>query len=366
MVTNIAIRTLGMQSREPMTTPKRAADDFIIADDPAPVRASPRQPGRSLTIVIPILNEARGLSQLERRLTVVLDKFNRPWDVVLVDDGSTDATRAELRALNARDARFKGIALSRNFGKEIAVAAGLREAQGDGVVIMDGDLQHPPEVIAEFIRRWDEGYEVVYGLRRDRDTDGPVRRMLSRAFYRLFKALSGTELPEGAGDFRLLDRKAVAALNRIGERARFNKGLYAWIGFRSVGVPFDVEARQDGTSRWRLRRLFSFAIDGFASSTTIPLRVWSYVGLLISGLAFAYAVVFLIKTLIYGIDQPGFPTQIISIMILGGVQLISLGVIGEYLARVYEEVKGRPLYIIAERIGDDVAAPPIDPASTAC
>jgi glycosyltransferase involved in cell wall biosynthesis len=170
--------------------------------------------------------------------------------------------------------------------------------------------------------------------------------------------LSGTELPRGAGDFRLLDRRAVDAMNRMGERARFNKGLYAWIGFKASGVPFDVEARRDGGSRWRLRKLLAFAIDGFASFTTIPLRVWSYVGLLISGFAFLYALVFLAKTLVYGVDQPGFPTQIISIMILGGVQLISLGVIGEYLARVYEEVKGRPLYLVAERVG-------LEPSSTA-
>ncbi len=330
-------------------------EDFIIGEGvgtaPAATGDTSRGGGRSLTIVIPILNEARGITALERRLTLVLDRLRRPWDVVFVDDGSTDATLAELKALNARDARFTAISFSRNFGKEIAVAAGLRHARADGVVIMDGDLQHPPETIAAFVQRWDEGYEVVYGTRRDRETDGPIRRLLSNAFYGLFKLFSGTELPRGAGDFRLLDRKAVAALNDIGERARFNKGLYAWIGFKSVSVPFDVEARRDGASRWKLRRLVSFAVDAFASFTTIPLRVWSYIGLLVSGLAFLYVLGFLAKTLIYGVDVPGFPTQVIAIMILGGVQLISLGVIGEYLARIYEEVKGRPLYIIAERVG---------------
>ena len=329
-------------------------EDFIIdggATAARPSAATGSGHGRSLTIVIPILNEARGITALERRLTLVLDRIGRPWDVLFVDDGSTDATLAELRALHGRDRRFTAISFSRNFGKEVAVAAGLKEAKGDGVVIMDGDLQHPPETIAEFVRLWDEGYDVIYGTRRDRDTDGPFRRLLSGAFYGLFKFFSGTELPRGAGDFRLLDRKAVDALNRMGERARFNKGLYAWIGFKSIGVPFDVAARRDGASRWKLRRLVSFAVDAFASFTTIPLRVWSYVGLLISGLAFLYAAVFLVKTLIYGIDVPGFPTQIISIMLLGGVQLISLGVIGEYLARIYEEVKGRPLYIVSERVG---------------
>lgn len=334
-------------------------DDFIIADasHPVPVRAAGRV--RSLTVIVPVFNEARGLAQLERRLTAALDRLQRPWDVLLVDDGSSDATMAEIRALNARDGRYTAISFSRNFGKEIAVAAGLREARGDGVVIMDADLQHPPECIADFVARWDQGYDVVFGQRRDRATDGPLRRLFSRTFYRIFKSLSGTELPRGAGDFRLLDRRAIDAMNRMGERARFNKGLYAWIGFRSIGVPFDVEARVDGGSRWRLRRLMSFAVDGIVSFTTVPLRVWSYIGLAISGFAFVYAVGFLIKTLVYGVDRPGFPTQIISIMILGGVQLISLGVLGEYLARVYEEVKGRPLYIVAERIG---AADPASPA----
>ncbi len=247
---------------------------------------------------MPLLNEARGLPQLERRLTAVLDRLGRPWTVLVVDDGSTDATLAELKALNARDPRYRAISFSRNFGKEVAVAAGLREARGDAVVIIDGDLQHPPETIAEFVRAWDAGYDIVYGVRRDRETDGPVRRLLSGGFYRLFRTLSGTELPRGAGDFRLLDRRAVDAMNRMGERARFNKGLYAWIGFKATGVPFDVEARHDGGSRWRLRKLLAFAIDGFATFTTIPLRVWSYVGLLISGFAFLYALVFLAKTLL--------------------------------------------------------------------
>ncbi len=354
-------------SRSDMTAPMRA-EDFIIdaaAASPLPAAATAVAPvlpdgtaRRSLTVVVPLLNEARGLPFLERRLTAALDRSGRPWDVLVVDDGSSDGTLAELRAMHARDPRWKAISLSRNFGKEIAVAAGLREASGDGVIIMDGDLQHPPEAIAEFIRRWDEGYQVVYGQRRSRETDGALRRFVSRAFYRMFRKLSGTDLPEGAGDFRLLDRKAVDALNRIGERARFNKGLFAWIGFKSVGIPFDVEARRDGASRWRPARLLRFALDGFASFTTLPLRMWSYVGLAISGFAFLYAVGFLVKTMTYGVDQPGFPTQIISIMILGGVQLISLGVIGEYLARVYEEVKGRPLYIVADRVGEgSVSAP---------
>lgn len=339
----------------------KSPDDFIIGGADAAPRpqtgqgaAGGERPKRSLTVVVPLLNEARGIPILERRLTRTLEALGRPWDVLVVDDGSTDRTLDVLKELNARDPRYRALSLSRNFGKEIAVAAGLAHATGDGVVIMDGDLQHPPEAIAEFVIRWQQGYHVVYGQRRDRDTDAALVRFSSRLFYRLFRELSGTKLPRGAGDFRLLDRKAVDALNRFGERARFNKGLYAWIGFKSIGVPFDVEARLDGRSRWRPGRLFSLAMDGLASFTTLPLRVWSWLGLLVSLLAFLYAAVFLFKTLIWGTDVPGFPTLIISVMLFAGVQLISLGVIGEYLGRVYEEVKGRPLYLIAEEVG----APP--------
>jgi glycosyltransferase involved in cell wall biosynthesis len=316
---------------------------------------------QSLTIVIPILNEVRGLPLLEQRLKPVLDALGRTWDVLFIDDGSTDDTLEALRQLHDRDPRFKAVSLSRNFGKEIAVAAGLKFATGDGVIVMDGDLQHPPEVIPEFVRKWDEGYDIVYAQRTSRETDAPLHRWFARLFYRLFKAASGTELPDGAGDFRLIDRKAVNVLNRLGERARFNKGLYAWVGFRSIGIPYHVAPRADGKSRWRPRQLLHFALDGLASFTTIPLRVWSYLGLLIAALSFAYTLFFLIKTLVYGVDVPGFPTLVISLMFFSGVQLISLGVIGEYLGRVYEEVKGRPLFIVAETIGTDNAASETSP-----
>jgi glycosyltransferase involved in cell wall biosynthesis len=222
---------------------------------------------------------------------------------------------------------------------------------------MDADLQHPPELIAEFVAQWRAGYDIVYGQRLDRKADTLVHRWAARLFYAAFHRLSGTLLPEGAGDFRLLDRKAVTAMNRMRERVRFNKGLYAWMGFRSVGVPFQVAPRHDGGSRWKPRQLWRFAIDGLASFTTIPLRVWSYLGLVISFFAFCYAMVMLVKTLLFGADVPGFPTLIISVMFFAGVQLISLGVIGEYLGRMYEEVKGRPLFLVAEELGIDAQQP---------
>ena len=308
--------------------------------------------GNTLSIVIPVFNEERGLDALVAQLAPVLDATGMTWDVTFVDDGSRDASCAVLRRLNTADKRLKAVFLSRNFGKEIAVAAGLQYATGDAVIVMDADLQHPPETIPKFLAKWRQGYDIVYGQRDDRTADSASRRMFSRVFYRTFESMSGTTLPDGAGDFRLLDRKAVAAMNTFGERARFNKGLYAWIGFKSVGVDYHVPPRYDGGhSRWKPRQLWHFALDGIVSFSTVPLRIWSYVGLLVSMGAFGYLIVFLIRTLIFGNDVPGFPSLLISVMFFGGIQLISLGVIGEYLGRIYEEAKGRPLFIVADEVG---------------
>ena len=320
----------------------------------------PRKRRRSLSVVVPVLNEERGLEPLVARLRPVLEGLGLDWEVVFVDDGSTDGTLAKLKAMHALDPRFKAISLSRNFGKEIAIAAGLKYTGGDAAVLMDADLQHPPELIRDFVEHWHSGFEIVYGQRRDRDADTFLHRWAARAFYVAFQKLSGTTLPEGAGDFRLLDRKAIDAMNRMRERVRFNKGLFAWMGFRSIGVPFDVPPRVGSGTRWRPRQLLRFGLDGIASFTTIPLRVWSYLGLVISLFAFGYAVVFLLKTLLFGIDVPGFPTLIISVMFFAGVQLLSLGIIGEYLGRMYEEMKGRPLYLVSEELGVEHEAQPLD------
>ena len=328
----------------------------------AVTRAPSDRPRRKVSVIVPGLNEERGIPALIERLCPVLESLGLDWEVIFVDDGSTDGTLPLLRELNHRDPRFKAISLSRNFGKELAAAAGLAYATGDAAVLMDADLQHPPELIREFVARWQDGYDIVYGQRRDRDTDAVLHRWSARAFYAVFEKLSGTSLPEGAGDFRLLDRKAIDAMNRMRERVRFNKGLYAWMGFRSVGVPFTVPPREMGRSRWRPRQLLRFALDGIASFTTIPLRVWSYLGLIISAFAFFYALTFLFEVLFYGVMTPGFPTLIISVLFFSGVQLISLGVIGEYLGRVYEEVKGRPLFLVAEEVGVDHAPANPEPA----
>jgi glycosyltransferase involved in cell wall biosynthesis len=300
---------------------------------------------------VPGLNEERSIPALVERLRSVLDGLDLEWEVIFVDDGSTDRTLQLLKTAHGQDRRFKVLSLSRNFGKEIAAAAGLTYVTGDAAVLMDADLQHPPELIAEFVARWKEGFVVVYGQRLDRNVDTVLHRLSARIFYAAFGKLSGTVLPTGAGDFRLLDRKAIDAMNRMRERVRFNKGLFAWMGFRSIGVPYHVPPRTNGTSRFRARQLLRFALDGITTFTTIPLRVWSYLGLVVSLFAFCYAVVILLEALIRGVDVPGFPSLLISVLFFAGVQLISLGVIGEYLGRVYEEVKGRPLFLVAETLG---------------
>jgi polyisoprenyl-phosphate glycosyltransferase len=311
-----------------------------------------------LSVVIPVYNEAAGIGPLCARLEPVLDRITPAWEVVFVDDGSADDTLAVIRALNARDSRIGAVSFSRNFGKEIAIAAGLDHASGDAVVVMDADLQHPPEAIETFVARWREGYGMVYGQRTSREGESPVRRGLAHLFYRLFARFGETTLPEGAGDFRLIDRKGVEVLRSLGERARFSKGLYAWIGFRSIGVPFTVEERQHGASKWSLRKLLRFALDGLTSFSTVPIRVWTYVGSVISLLAFAAALWFLVKTLLLGSDVPGYPSLIVSVMFFSGIQLLSLGIMGEYIGRIFAEVKRRPLYVVADRVGGAADAEP--------
>lgn len=318
--------------------------------------APPPQPApadrRSITVVVPVLNEENGLDPLLVRLVPVLESSGLDWSILFVDDGSSDNTLARIRALHDKDERIQSVALSRNFGKEVAVAAGLRYSTADATMVMDSDLQHPPEAIPEFIARWREGYEVVFGQRIDRHADSAWRRIGARFFYGIFHRLSGTELQPRSCDFRLLGRRALNAVNRMGERKRYNNGLFAWIGFPAIGVPFDMPPRRIGdTSRWLPLKLARFALDGLASFSTIPLRVWSILGLTVSGLAFVYIVLILGKTLLFGDTVRGYPTMMVTMLFLAGIQLISLGVIGEYLGRVYEEVKGRPLFLVREEIG---------------
>jgi glycosyltransferase involved in cell wall biosynthesis len=304
-----------------------------------------------LSIVIPVLNEGPNVAPLCARLRPVLDRISPAWEIVFVDDGSGDDTIARIGEENRRDPRIGAVSFSRNFGKEIAIAAGLDHSRGRAVVIMDADLQHPPEVIETFVERWREGYVMVYGQRTDREGESALKRGFAGAFYRLFERFGETSLPRGAGDFRLIDRKGVEVLRVLGERARFSKGLYAWIGFKHTGVPYAVAQREHGTTKFSFRKLFRFAFDGITSFSTMPLRVWTYVGGVVSFVALAAALFFAVRTAVFGSDVPGYPSLIVSIMFFSGVQLLSLGVIGEYIGRIFAEVKRRPLYVVADRIG---------------
>jgi glycosyltransferase involved in cell wall biosynthesis len=306
---------------------------------------------QEVSVVVPVFNEEAGLDALVERLVAVFSGMDVDWKVVFVDDGSTDGTLSRLRSLNARNPRLGTVSLSRNFGKDTAIAAGFTYARGDAVVLMDADLQHPPELIPELVARWRDGARVVFAQRQSRDADSLPRRIYSRAFHAIFRRIARTRLPPGVVDFLLLDRKAVDAMNRLGERTRFSKGLYAWIGFPSAVVPFVSPDRYVGESRWSFFKLASFALDGFVSFSSLPLKIWSYAGAVISLGAISYGVYMLVYTLIFNTDLPGFPSLIVSIMFFAGIQLVSLGVIGEYLARIYEEVKARPLFLVAEEIG---------------
>ncbi len=304
-----------------------------------------------LTVVVPVLNEERNVPLIAERLTGVLSGCVASHEILFIDDGSRDGTLAAIRALAAADSRIRCVSFSRNFGKEVALAAGLDHAWGEAVVMIDADLQHPPETIPLFVEKWREGFDMVYGQRTDRSTDGRTYSGFARRFYRLFERFAETPLPEGAGDFRLVSRRVVEALKRLPERARFSKGLFAWVGFRQIGVPYQVAPRLHGETKWNYMKLFRFALDGLTSFSTAPLRLATWTGIAISCLAFLYAFMIILETLVLGRSVPGFPSIIVSVMFFSGIQLIFLGVIGEYVGRIFAEVKERPLYLVAEEVG---------------
>lgn len=306
-----------------------------------------------ISVIVPIFNEVENIAALLDRLLPVLAAHCSGYEIIFIDDGSKDDSLAKLHAIGAATPHLHVVSFSRNFGKEVAIAAGIDRARGAAAVILDADLQHPPEVIAEFITLWRQGYKNVYGVRADRKSDAPMRRYLTDKFYKIFGSFGETLLPAGAGDFRLLDRQALEALKQMPERARFTKGLYAWIGFKSIGVTFEVAERENGQSKFSYRKLTRFAFDGLTSFSTLPLKVWTYVGALVSLFAIGMATLVLLETLIYGNDVPGYATIVISIMFFSGVQIISLGILGEYIGRIFAEVKRRPLYLVAEEFSSD-------------
>ena len=304
-----------------------------------------------LSLVVPMLNEAEMVPILTERLTEVLEGIGEPYEIICVNDGSTDGTAALLEAAHDADPRVKVLHLSRNFGKEVALTAGIDHAVGDAVVAIDADLQDPPELIAEFVRLWREGYEVVYGQRNERRTDTAMKRTTANAFYRVMGRLSRVEIPAGAGDFRLLDRKVVNALVQLRERNRFMKGLFSWVGYRQIAVPYRRPKRAAGRTKFSYWGLWNFALDGITSQSTAPLRVAGYFGFLVATLSVVYASFLVIRTVVQGADVPGYASTIVAVLFLGGVQLIVLGVIGEYLGRIFEETKQRPLYLVSAACG---------------
>ncbi len=304
-----------------------------------------------LSVVIPMFNEAASIDALFARLFPVIAQQGLAAEVICVDDGSSDATWDRLQLWRSQHDIITLVGLSRNFGKEIAITAGLDVAEGNAVVIMDGDLQHPPEVIPAFLERWREGYDIVYGVRNDRTGDSPARRYLSRAFYRVFNALAETPITPDAGDFRLMDRKVVDAIGRLRERARFMKGIYSWVGFKSASVAFEVGARRNGKSSFSLLRLVALAFDGILSFSAAPLRLAVLIGALFALFAISLGMFYLIRTLMFGIDVPGYASIIVSTLALSGLILLQLGLMGLYLGRIYEEVKARPLYLVREMAG---------------
>jgi glycosyltransferase involved in cell wall biosynthesis len=299
-----------------------------------------------LSIVVPCYNEMAGIKAFWHRLTKAITPLSVAWEAVFVNDGSSDATLEAISHLAVCTGAVQIIDFSRNFGKEAAITAGLDHARGAAVVIIDADLQHPPEVIPEMVRLWQQGAEVVLCKRTSRNSDLPLRAFLSSLFYKLSSRLFEVKIPRDVGDFRLLDRAVVDALSRLRENQRFMKGLFAWIGFRTQTIEFEVEQRAYGSSKFHFWKLWNFATDGITSFTTVPLRLWFYVGTVLSVLAIGYGLAIIFRALIFGNPVPGYPSIVALVTFLGGLQLIGIGILGEYVGRTYKEVKFRPLYVI--------------------
>ena len=298
----------------------------------------------TLSVVVPAFNEQEVLPELHRRLCAVLDGLGADWEIVYVNDGSHDATLQVMTGFG--ETRVAVIDLSRNFGKEIAMTAGLDHARGDAVIVIDADLQDPPELIPELVAKWREGYDVVYARRTARDGETLVKKTTAKLFYRLIQAISRVRIPEDTGDFRLLSRRAVEALKQLREQHRFMKGLFAWIGYPQIAVPYRRDPRFAGTTKWNYWRLWNFALEGITSFSIAPLKLATYAGLLTALGAFAYAVFVIYKTIAFGEPVRGYPSLMVVVLFLGGVQLMSLGVIGEYVGRMFNETKRRPLYLV--------------------
>jgi polyisoprenyl-phosphate glycosyltransferase len=319
-----------------------------------------------VSIVAPAYNEAKNLAAFVAAMTPVLDSLGEPWEIVFVDDGSRDDTLGILLAARAADPRLKIVGLARNFGKDVALSAGLAHARGRAVIPIDCDLQHPPALIPAMVAKWRAGADMVIGVRTRRTEEGVVRRTTARMYYSVMRRMTNVEIPSNAGDFRLLDRKIVDVINQMPERCRFMKGIFAWPGFKTEAVEFQANVRAGGQSRWSFWKLWRFALDGLFSFSTAPLKLWTYLGGLSAAGAFIYLIITLIQKIFFGIKAAGYASLLIVVLFLGGLLLLSNGIQGEYIARIFEEVKGRPLFVVASKWGFDelaVRAAPVPPTA---
>ena len=313
----------------------------------------------TLSIVVPLFNEADNLLELLRRVREVVGNLTvapAAWELILVDDGSADATLALLLDAAAVDPHLRVVSLSRNFGHQIAATAGLDAARGDAVVLMDGDLQDPPELIDAFLAKFREGYDVVYATRRRRAGESRFKLLTARIFYRTIRRLTNVSIPVDTGDFRLMSRRVVTALRDSRERHRFIRGLVSWVGYKQTGIEYDRAERFSGASKYPFSKMLHFAIDGITAFSEIPLRIATWFGFIVSAVAFIVALFEIGIRVFTGYNLPGYTSTIFAILFLGGVQLITIGILGEYVGRVYDEIKGRPLYLVAESVGSGLEA----------
>lgn len=305
---------------------------------------------KTISIVVPFYNEGEGVNSFYRALSEVLESIpGYEMEVVCVDDGSQDDTLEKLVSIVRKDPRFRVIELSRNFGKEAALTAGIDAAKGDAVIPIDADLQDPPELISALVEKWEEGAEVVLARRVDRSSDPFLKRKTAELFYRFHNRLSTVQIPENVGDFRLMDRVAVDALKQLPEQQRFMKGLFAWIGFKTTSVDYARSRRTSGNSKFSGWKLWNFALEGLTSFSTAPLKLWSYIGGLGAIATFSYALFIITRTLLHGVDIPGYASLLVAVLFFGSLQLIGVGVLGEYIGRIYMESKKRPMYLVRKQ-----------------
>ena len=306
----------------------------------------------TLSIVAPAYNEERNLPAFLAAIVPVLEALGDTFEIIFIDDGSRDGTLGMLAAAASQDPRIKVVGLARNFGKDIALSAGLAHASGLAIIPIDCDLQHPVELIPQFVAKWREGFDMVLGVRSKRDEEGFVRRNLSKTYYKVMRSMTSVEIPPNAGDFRLLDRKILEVINQMPERHRFMKGIFAWPGFKVASIEFQARQRANDTqTSWSFFKLWRFALDGLFSFSTAPLKLWTYIGALSAGVAFIYMMITIIQKLFWGISAPGYASLLIVVLFFNGLLLISNGIQGEYIARIFEEVKGRPLYVVGRTFG---------------